>query len=196
MIYVEDQEIKLNGVILPGLVKSIDIKESGQIEEQEVEGSAVKAKQAIGYEDTKVNIDLVLDDTPTATKYQRLAVLRGLFRKPDQSVPQPIPIVCEATAVHGVSSVLFKSISHVTSASKSQLEVSLEFWEYRPQTIKTTTSNAASSAKKSSSKSGSGGTSSNLTGEYKSYVSTNRGKSPAIDDAATSTSLNKVSQLS
>lgn len=180
MIYVEDQEIKLNGMILPGLIKSIDVKESGQIEEQTVEGSAVKAKQAIGYEDTKVNIDLIIDDTPAATKYQRLATLRALFRKPDQSVPQPIPIVCEATAVHGVSNVLFKSISHVTNSSKNQLEVSLEFWEYRTQTIKTTTSTASASPK---------------ANNAESHAPADQSNTPAIDDAETTASLNKVSQL-
>ena len=36
MIYVEDELIKLNGVVLPGLVKSIEVTESARIDEQEV----------------------------------------------------------------------------------------------------------------------------------------------------------------
>ena len=48
MIFVEDNTIKLNGVVLPGLVKSIEVKESAQIDEQEVEGSSAKPKQATG----------------------------------------------------------------------------------------------------------------------------------------------------
>lgn len=91
MIYVEDQTIKLNGVVLPGLVKSIEVTESAKVDEQEVEGSATKPKQATGYEDAKVNIELIIDDTQSATKYQRYASLRSIFRKPGQSVPQPIP---------------------------------------------------------------------------------------------------------
>mgnify|MGYP000340960774 CR=1 FL=1 len=79
MIYTEDQLVKVNGVVLPGLVKSIEVKESAKIDEQEVEGSATKPKQATGYEDAKVNIELILDDTPTATKYQRLETVRALF---------------------------------------------------------------------------------------------------------------------
>lgn len=71
MIYVEDQTIKLNGVVLPGLVKSIEVTESAKVDEQEVEGSATKPKQATGYEDAKVNIELIIDDTQSATKYQR-----------------------------------------------------------------------------------------------------------------------------
>ena len=82
MIYTEDQLVKVNGVVLPGLVKSIEVKESAKIDEQEVEGSATKPKQATGYEDAKVNIELILDDTPTATKYQRLETVRALFRTP------------------------------------------------------------------------------------------------------------------
>ena len=86
MIYTEDQIVKVNGVVLPGLVKSIEVKESAQIDEQEVEGSATKPKQATGYEDAKVNIELILDDTPTQTKYQRLETLRAIFRTPEAAL--------------------------------------------------------------------------------------------------------------
>ncbi|RKJ56853.1 transcriptional regulator, partial [Butyricicoccus sp. 1XD8-22] len=71
MIYVEDERIKLNGVVLPGLLKSIEVTEGAKVDEQEVEGSATKPKQATGYEDAKVNIELILDDTQTQTKYER-----------------------------------------------------------------------------------------------------------------------------
>ena len=107
MIYVEDELIKLNGVVLPGLVKSIEVIETAKVDEQEVEGSATKPKQATGYEDAKVNIELIIDDTPSQTKYQRYATLRAIFRSPGQSVPQPIPIVSKDTAAHGVEKVIF-----------------------------------------------------------------------------------------
>lgn len=99
MIFIEDERIKLNGVVLPGLVKSIEVTETAKVDEQEVEGSATKPKQATGYEDAKVNIELIIDDTEGQTKYERYAVLREIFRKPGQNVPQPIPIVSEDTAV-------------------------------------------------------------------------------------------------
>ena len=41
MIYVEDELIKLNGVVLPGLVKSIEVIETAKVDEQEVEGSCL-----------------------------------------------------------------------------------------------------------------------------------------------------------
>ena len=56
MIYIEDQMVKLNGVTLPGLVKSIEVVNTAKIDEQEVEGSATKPKQATGYEDDLINV--------------------------------------------------------------------------------------------------------------------------------------------
>ena len=174
MIYVEDQCVKLNGVVLPGLVKSIEVKESAQIDEQEVEGSAAKPKQAVGYEDAKITVELILDDTPTRTKYEALDIVRAIFRKPGQTVPQPIPIVSEDTAKHGIDKVLFKGFSHKAESKKEQITVSLEFWEYIPLTIKATKAG-------SSGKSSGGATSSGLSEEYKSYLATDRGVSPASD---------------
>lgn len=194
MIYTEDQLVKVNGVVLPGLVESIEVKESAKIDEQEVEGSATKPKQATGYEDAKVNIELILDDTPTATKYQRLETVRALFRTPGQSVPQPIPIVSEDTAKHGIDKVLFKGITHKSEVKKDQLTVSLEFWEYVPQTIQTTSSSSGSSSGGSS-----GGKAANqqttLSSDYQKYLQANRGKSPAVDDASAAEALDKVAQM-
>ncbi|WP_305118142.1 hypothetical protein [uncultured Adlercreutzia sp.] len=180
MIYVEDQLVKVNGVVLPGLVKSIEVKESAQIDEQEVEGSAAKPKQAVGYEDAKITVELILDDTPSRTKYEALAAVRAIFRKPGQTVPQPIPIVSEDTAKHGIDKVLFKGFSHKAEAKKEQITVSLEFWEYIPQTIKA--SKAGSSSSKSSGSSSGGTSSSGLSADYTNYLETSRGSSPVARD--------------
>ncbi|MBO3280974.1 transcriptional regulator [Intestinimonas butyriciproducens] len=176
MIFVEDGTIKLNGVVLPGLVKNIEVKESARIDEQEVEGSPTKPKQATGYEDAKVNIELVVDDTETQTKYQRLETLRDIFRKAGQSVPQPIPIVCEDTAAHGIDKVLFKSLNHKAENKKGYFSVTLELWEYIPQTIRATKSSSGSASSSSTKKSGS--TSGSLKPDYKSYLDSGRGSPP------------------
>lgn len=191
MIYMEDQCIKLNGVVLPGLVKSIEVIETAKVDEQEVEGSATKPKQATGYEDAKVNIELIIDDTPSQTKYQRYATLRAIFRSPGQSVPQPILIVSEDTAAHGVEKVIFKKLSHKGENKRGQLTATLELWEYVPQTI---TAKSGSSSGSGHSKSG-GNSASNLKVGYKSYLSNDRGKSPARDDADATAAMNKVTAM-
>lgn len=199
MIYVEDELIKLNGVVLPGLVKSIEVIETAKVDEQEVEGSATKPKQATGYEDAKVNIELIIDDTPSQTKYQRYATLRAIFRSPGQSVPQPIPIISEDTAAHGVEKVIFKKLSHKGENKRGQLTATLELWEYIPQTITAKSSSSSGSGSSGSGKSGGGksggGAASNLKADYKSYLSNERGKSPARDDADTTAAMNKVTAM-
>lgn len=199
MIFVEDQTIKLNGVVLPGLVKSIEVKESAQIDEQEVEGSSTKPKQATGYEDAKINIELIVDDTETQTKYQRLETLRTVFRKSGQSAPQPIPIICEDTAAHGIEKVLFKSLNHKQENKKSYFSVTLELWEYIPQTIQATKSSSPSSDNGSSPSTASPAES--LNSDYSSYLSQRgsfpaltrkKAKSPAVDSADTSRILSKL----
>ena len=188
MIYVEDNAIKMNGVVLPGLIKSIDVQETAKIDEQEVEGSTTKPKQAVGYEDAKVYIELIIDDTEEQTKFDRLAVLRSLFRVAGQSVPQPLPIVSSSTAAHGVEQVVFKSLRHKGENKRGQLLVTLELWEYNPQVI---------TAKKAGSSSGSSGANgasrnNNLLGDYKSYLEKDRGKSPATDDAENNKALHRI----
>lgn len=188
MIYVEDEVIKANGVVLPGLLKSIEIKETARIDEQEVKGSAAKPKQATGYEDAKITIELILDDTPTQTKYERLGVLREVFRAPGQTIPQPISIVSEDTSVHNISTVLFKGLTHKAENKKNQLPVTLEFWEYIPQTITATKSSSKSTKSSKNPQSG-------LTESYQNYLSKNRGKSPAIDNAGATNALNRINQM-
>ena len=218
MIFIEDERVKLNGVVLPGLIKSIEVTETAKVDEQEVEGSATKPKQATGYEDAKVNIELIIDDTESQTKYERCAVLREIFRKSGQSVPQPIPIVCEDAAAHGVEKVIFKRLTHKGENKKSQLIASLELWEYIPQTITATKSSGGvqgSGNAQSSSASGAKASEvpSGLGGKYQEYLSSARGtasatdfkkrkrmeskrnKSPAVDDAKAEGALGKIAAL-
>lgn len=162
------------------------------MDEQEVEGSAVKPKQATGYEDAKITIELIIDDTETQTKYERYAALRAVFRTPGQSVPQPVPIVCEDTAAHGIDKVIFKKLTHKGESKKSQLTANLELWECIPQTITAVSGSGSSS---------SAGTvqapaaSSDLSADYQTYLQTKRGKSPAVDDADITAVVGKIAAL-
>ena len=174
-------------------------------EKREYEGTALGNFGVIDaelYEDAKINIELIIDDTETQTKYERYAVLREIFRTPGQNVPRPVSIVSEDTAAHGVEKVIFKKLTHKGENKKAQLTASLELWEYIPQTI-----TATSASKSSGSSSGSGSktpaSSGSLSGGYQDYLGSDRGtaptddagkakameakrnRSPAVDDAAT-----------
>ena len=53
MVYQDDDTIMIGGVLLPGLYKKVEVKTAAKIDEQEVEGSSAKPKQATGYEDAQ-----------------------------------------------------------------------------------------------------------------------------------------------
>lgn len=132
----DENQIKLGGVFLPGLIRNMEVKSSAKIEEQEVEGSAVKPKQAVGYEDVKINIELLLDDDFSGkSKEDKLKVIQDLYRLSQQKVPKPLEIIEPFLALVHVSTVLFKSFSYRFSNKKDNILVSMELWQYIPMTI-------------------------------------------------------------
>lgn len=194
MVYQDDQTVKIDDVVLPGLVKSMEIKNDAQVDEQEVEGQSKKPKQATGYEDAKINIDLILEDTQdesgtvTMTRMQKLQQIQALFRQPGQVLPAVHQIVCEDTAVRGISQVILKNMTHKAENKKQQITASLELWEYNTLIISAGKSASSSGAKKDASAS----TGSMLNEDYKSYLKDDRGTAPTRKE--TDRAAGKLSQ--
>ena len=194
MVYQDDQTVKIDDVILPGLVKSMEIKNDAQVDEQEVEGQSKKPKQATGYEDAKINIELILEDTQddagtvTMTRMQKLQQIQALFRQPGQALPAVHQIVCEDTAVRGISQVILKNMTHKAENKKQQITASLELWEYNTLIISAGRSASNSGAKKDASVS----TGSMLNEDYKSYLKDDRGTAPTRKE--TERAAGKLSQ--
>lgn len=175
MIYKEDKHIKIGGVALPGLVRKFEITRTGAIDEVEVEGLPVKPKQAVGYEDAQIKIELILDDSAGESLEGKIVKLNNLFRKSGQDIPQPLPIVSKKTAAAGVNQILVQKLAITEDNKSSQQVATLELCEYIPIPITATSSNSASS--------GTAG----LTEDYQTYLDNNRGaspldKTPAVDD--------------
>lgn len=183
MIFVDDSTIKIGGVILSGIVKSLEIKTDARVEEQEVEGKSAKPKQATGYEDAKINIEIGLEDGETTTKEEKLKGIQNLFRTSGQAKPKVYEIINEHTAIRGIKKVIFKSLTTKETSKKSELTVSIEFWEYVTTTITATSTSKASKNKKGDSSKGSNASvKGNLNSDYNSYLSSSRGKAPKIND--------------
>ena len=186
MIYVDDNTIKVGGVVLPGLYKSLEIKTEAKVEEQEVEGSTAKPKQATGYEDAKITLEIVLEDGPSNTKEDKLEQIQALFRRSGQAEPEVHQIVNEHTSKRGVSSVIFKSLSTKETNKKEEIAVSIEFWEYVPMTItaeKGRTAAAASTASEETVSQNSDGWSKYLGSRGTApKISNKLSNSPAVDN--------------
>jgi hypothetical protein len=182
----------VSGVVLPGLIKSIEVKHDALVEEQEVQGSSAKAKQATGYEDAKITIELILEDSPKLTKKQKLEKIQNLFLKSGQKKPIVHEIINEHTAARKIKKVIFKSLGTKEENKKEQLTVSLEFWTYNTMKIKAT----KSTGKK---KSTTNTSSYSLDPAYQNYLNNNRGsapsKSPAVDNAHITSYSNKLTNM-
>ncbi|BFH35379.1 hypothetical protein J6TS7_02840 [Paenibacillus dendritiformis] len=185
MIFVDESTVKVGKVVLPGLFKSLEIKEDARVEEQEIEGKAARPKQATGYEDAKVTLELILEDGPKLTKLQKLAVIQKLFRKPGQTRPVMHTIINEHTAARGISKVIFKNLVTKEQSKNSAMIVSIEFWQYG--TVKIVASKKSSKKKneKSSSASSGSGSGISLNANYQNYLDTgSRGTAPKLSKTA------------
>lgn len=169
MIYFDDDSIKIGGVILPGIYKSMEVNHDAQVDEQEVEGSSKKPKQATGYDDAKITIEISLRDSETVTKEDKLLIIQNLFRAENQGVPQVHELVSTHSSIRGINKIIIKNMTTKETNKKDEIVVNLELMQYETMTIK------ASKGKKSGSSSSSGN---NLSVDYKNYLQNNRGKAP------------------
>lgn len=177
MIYTDESTVKIDSVILPGVFKSIEVKGDAIVDEQEVEGQSKKPKQATGYDDVKVNIELILEDGPDMGKLEKLETIQQIFRTSGQEKPTVHKIINSHTAVRGVKQVIFKQLTHKAENKKGQIVVTLEFWEYTVMTI--TASKSASGSAGAAAAAATSAARSNLKAGYQSYLG-NRGKAPAL----------------
>lgn len=177
MIYFDDDTVKIGSVILPGIYKSIEVEHEAKIDEQTVEGSTSKPKQATGYDDAKINIELLLIDSETATKEDKLQVIQELFKTEGQDKPQVHELISIHTAIRGARQVIIKKVTSKETNKKDEITVTIELLQY--DAIKIT---AASSSGKGSKKSSATDTASNLGEDYKKYLGSNRGLAPKQQD--------------
>lgn len=184
MIFFEDDVVKVGGVILPGVFKSIEVKSSVLMEEQNLQGNTKKPKQAIGYEDARVLVEIMLVDGETETKEDKLKKIQSLFRKTGQEKPQVYDIVSTHTSIRGVSRVVFKSISTKEKNKKSEIAVNIEFWEYVP--MKITASKGKSSGSRSRSSTSSSNSTKSFNESFSDYLYT-RGQAPKLGNKTDAT---------
>ena len=150
MLYVQEKVVKLGGIYLEGQVTSVEVQEAGSVYVAQDEKGRYKKSQPVGYENAKVMIDILLEDTKTATTLEQLTEMQRLFKPYGQDKPKLLPIVNEDCAVRGITKVYFKNLT-----SKKVISESKRIKVKKKTTKKKTTkkSTKKSKSKKSKSKS-------------------------------------------
>lgn len=180
---VDDNDIKLNGKLLTGIIKSLEIKGSAIIEELEVEGKGKKPIQATGFDDSSINVELVLlDDIQGKTKEEKLQVIQDIFKSKNQKVPNIYDIVNKYINQRGIYKVIIKDFSSKVANNKTEISVSLSFREYEAISIKASSSKKSNSKTKDNNKKSNNNVNTIGNDEWLKYLNGDRGKAPNLND--------------
>ncbi len=128
MLYVQEKVVKLGGIFLEGQVISVEVQEAGSVYVAQDEKGRYKKSQPVGYENAKVMIDILLEDTKTATTLEQITEMQRLFKLYGQKKPKLLQVVNEDCAARGVTKVFFKSLTSKKVISESKRIASLELW--------------------------------------------------------------------
>lgn len=180
---VDDNDIKLNGKLLTGIIKSLEIKGSAIIEELEVEGKGKKPIQATGFDDSSISVELVLlDDIQGKTKEEKLQVIQDIFKSKNQKVPNIYDIVNKYINQRGIYKVIIKDFSSKVANNKTEISVSLSFREYEAISIKASSSKKSNSKTKDNNKKSNNNVNTIGNDEWLKYLNGDRGKAPNLND--------------
>lgn len=180
---VDDNDIKLNGKLLTGIIKSLEIKGSAIIEELEVEGKGKKPIQATGFDDSSISVELVLlDDIQGKTKEEKLQVIQDIFKSKNQKVPNIYDIVNKYINQRGIYKVIIKDFSSKVANNKTEISVSLSFREYEAISIKASSSKKSNSKTKDNNKKSNNDVNTIGNDEWLKYLNGDRGKAPNLND--------------
>ena len=158
-------KVKVGGVILPGIFQNIEVDGDVRIDEAEVEGKSAKPKQAVGYEDAKVKLNIVLINDEESTPYEKLKKLQNIFKRPGQQLPYVYEIVNRHLQARGITKIIFKKLSSSEDNNLDLIRATCEFWEYVPITIQAQKNTGVGS-----------GTAPQLTKEYQEYLNQRNSK--------------------
>lgn len=124
-------QVKLGGKLLPGVFESLEINGDIQIDEVEVKGRSGKVKQVKGYNDSTLQLSIVLDTDEKTDCYNKLETVQSLFRKTDS---QAKPVVYSIVNLHAnkrkINKVLFTGLKSKETNTSNTLIVALSFVEY------------------------------------------------------------------
>ena len=185
---IDDNDVKLNGKLLTGIIKSLEIKGSAIIEELEVEGKGKKPIQATGFDDSSINIELVLlDDIQGKTKEEKLQVIQDIFKSKNQRVPNIYDIVNKYINQRGIYKVIIKDFSSKIANNKNEISVSLSLREYEAVTIKASKNNSKkTSPSKSNNQKSSQKANTTIINynndDWLNYLGGNRGTAPSTNN--------------
>ena len=181
MLYIKDYSMQVSGIVIPGLVKKVEITGAAVIDAVTDDNNVTLGYQANGYDPMKMNVDVLLEPAAGESVESMASSIQFLFKPPGQTAAMPLELVNSLAAAVGLTKVYFKSMTVTDKTESSSGDASLEFWEYLPIVVQTQAASSAGTsgaAAKAASQSQADG----ISTEYQEYLNTQRGQAPKIKD--------------
>lgn len=173
-------QVKLGGLLLPGVFQSIEVVGALRIDQPQVEGQSSSPKQILGYDDATITLRLLLLTDDDSTAYDKLKVMAGLFKSVDKAAkPYVYRLVNKHCAAWGITDVIFKGAQSSDDNQRDTVQMQLDFCEYKPVVVKQEAIVNTQDGETGTPPSTSPTSPSDQTGDVPP-----KAKTPAVDDAA------------
>lgn len=134
ILFVSDNQIKLNDIQLHGTLQSISVSGKLIYEAKEQTASSNRVKSITGFDDSSVEISIILTDKKNIstgniekTDYQMLNEINNLFKKLENGSPVIYTIKNQHINARGVKKVLFSDLD--SEETNAGLVCTLKFIE-------------------------------------------------------------------
>lgn len=130
-------EIKLGDQLIQGIYQGMSISGEVMIKEEETPARSGKLKQALGWEDIQVTLNILLKNDEESTPHEKLKRIVALFRKTDKAAkPEVYKIVSRMTDAWGLDKVIIRDIKSDDASNSDTLKVTLNFEEWESPLVK------------------------------------------------------------
>lgn len=130
-------QVKLGGIILPGIFQSMEIEGGVRTDEMEVPGTSGTSKQPQGFKDAIVNLKILLPTDDTDTCYDKLKTYVNILQKVDKNAkPYIYQIVNKHIAIWNIKEVIYKTLRSTEDNRNDTIIVDITFKEWRPVVVK------------------------------------------------------------
>ena len=136
MLTFSHGEVRLGSKLVPGILKSLNVRGAVVFDEAERDGLSGKTKTPKGWDDSAITltVELLTDDT---TCYDKLASLDALFRGHDNGAnPRVLDVANAHVSARGVEGVVFAGLDSAETDQDDVILATLRFTEHRPPIIR------------------------------------------------------------
>jgi len=129
--------VHLGDLVLPGVFKNQNIRNTVRFDEAEQDGMSGKVKTPLGWDDAAITLAVELLTDRESSCYEKLAELDSIFKGHDNGGN---PMVYDITNPHvtarGIHQVVFSGLDSSESDSDDVMQASLNFTEHNPPIVK------------------------------------------------------------